>query len=139
MESRISRFLFKYRVTPQTTTGLSPAELLMGRRLRTHLDLLHPDMSHQIAEKQDKQKQSSSSATRKFLVNDRLYAKDFHRKNKWIPVTVTKVTGPLSYQLLTEDGIVIRRHVAHLRYRYPPDTPQEPSCDTEPEDDSAIT
>ena len=43
MELRISKFLFKYRITPQTTTGLSPAELLMGRKLRTHLDLLHPD------------------------------------------------------------------------------------------------
>ena len=33
---------FKYRVTPQATTGIAPAELLMGRRLRTHLDLLFP-------------------------------------------------------------------------------------------------
>jgi transposase InsO family protein len=50
METRISKFLFKYRITPQTSTELSPAELLMGRRLRTHLDLLHTDTSHQIAE-----------------------------------------------------------------------------------------
>ena len=40
---QLSKFLFKYRITPQTTTGVSPAQLLMGRRLRTHLDLLHPD------------------------------------------------------------------------------------------------
>ena len=46
IENRIMQFLFKYRVTPQTTTRLSPAELLVGRRLRTHLDLLHPDSSH---------------------------------------------------------------------------------------------
>ena len=35
LEVRLSRFLFKYRVTPQATTGIAPAELLMGRRLRT--------------------------------------------------------------------------------------------------------
>ena len=43
IEVRLSKFLFKYRITPQTTTGLSLAQLLMERGLRTHLDLLHPD------------------------------------------------------------------------------------------------
>jgi len=45
---RISRFLFAYRRTPQTTTGHSPAELLMGRNLRSHLDLIHPDVSKRV-------------------------------------------------------------------------------------------
>ena len=45
MENKIIQLLFKYRITPQTTTELLPAELLMGRRLRSHLDLLHPDFS----------------------------------------------------------------------------------------------
>ena len=31
---KLARMLFQYRITPQTTTGMSPAELLMGRRLR---------------------------------------------------------------------------------------------------------
>ena len=30
-------FLFQYRVTPHTVTGMSPAELLMGRKLRDKL------------------------------------------------------------------------------------------------------
>ena len=36
---RIARFLFQYRITPHTTTGLSPAEMLLGRNLRSRLDL----------------------------------------------------------------------------------------------------
>ena len=36
------RFLFRYRVTPHASTGVSPAELLMGRRLRSHLSMIHP-------------------------------------------------------------------------------------------------
>ncbi|KAJ8388189.1 hypothetical protein AAFF_G00136550 [Aldrovandia affinis] len=39
VETKLSRFLFKYRSTPQTTTGATPAELLMNRRIRTQLDL----------------------------------------------------------------------------------------------------
>ena len=45
LETRLSRFLFKYRITPHTTTGRSPAELLLGRQPRSRLDLLHPDKS----------------------------------------------------------------------------------------------
>ena len=32
LQDRVNSFLFKYRTTPQTTTGISPAELLMGRK-----------------------------------------------------------------------------------------------------------
>ncbi|XP_060113007.1 uncharacterized protein K02A2.6-like, partial [Heteronotia binoei] len=36
-------FLMAYRTTPTASTGRSPAELLMGRRITTLLDKLHPD------------------------------------------------------------------------------------------------
>ena len=32
LQDRISKFLFHYRLTPHSTTGLSPAELLCGRK-----------------------------------------------------------------------------------------------------------
>ena len=34
LDTRLARFLFSYRTTPHTTTGVSPAELLMNRKLR---------------------------------------------------------------------------------------------------------
>lgn len=43
IEARLARVLFSYRITPQLTTGKSPAELLCGRKLRSTLDLIHPD------------------------------------------------------------------------------------------------
>ena len=123
MEVRILKFLFKYRVTPQTTTGLSPAQLLMGRRLRTHLDLLHPDTSKRVIDKQEKSI-STNKAPRTFKIGDKLFAKNFHGP-QWIPVVVCKVSGPLSYHVKTEDEIVLRRHVHHLRIRYS-DNPEKP-------------
>ena len=57
VESKVSHFLFKYRVTPHSTTGASPANLIFGRPLCTHLDLLHPNVKHQVMHNQMKQKQ----------------------------------------------------------------------------------
>ena len=42
LEKQLARFFFHYRTTPHSTIGVTPAELLMGRPLRTHLDLLRP-------------------------------------------------------------------------------------------------
>ena len=46
MDLRLARILFKYRNIPH---GVTPAELLLerkpGRKPRTHLDLLHPDLA----------------------------------------------------------------------------------------------
>ena len=54
LETRLSRFLFKYRITPHTTTGRSPAELLLGRQPRSRLDLLHPDTGVKVRVRQDR-------------------------------------------------------------------------------------
>ena len=50
--AELERFLFRYRLTPHTTTGISPAELLLGRRPRSHLDLARPDLQREIQQKQ---------------------------------------------------------------------------------------
>ena len=37
IKHRLADFLFRYRTTPRSTTGATPAKLLMRRRLRTRL------------------------------------------------------------------------------------------------------
>ena len=56
LETKLSRFLFQYRITPHTTTGISPAEMLMGRKPKSHLDLLHPDVGARVVRSQEEQK-----------------------------------------------------------------------------------
>ncbi|KMQ92088.1 integrase core domain protein [Lasius niger] len=41
--TKIARFLLRQHTTPSATAGVSPAELLMGRKLKTCLNKLHPD------------------------------------------------------------------------------------------------
>ena len=55
VKSKVLRFLFKYRVTTHCITGLiSPAQLMFGRPLRTHLDLLQLDVKDQVRHNQTK-------------------------------------------------------------------------------------
>ena len=129
MDVRLSRFLFRYRVTPQSTTGLSPSQLLMGRRLRTRFDLLHPDVAVRI-DKKNKPAQHEKG-TRKFKIGDKLFAKNFHNGPQWIPVKVTKVLGPLTYHVMSDSGITWKRHVDHLRSRYSDGGTAEQSSDDE--------
>ena len=116
VEARVLRFLSRYRVTPHSTTELSPAELLMGRRLRTSLDLLHPDTSCRVADKQNQG--VTNKQLRTFSIGDPVFARNFYGSSKWIPATVVKITGPVSYKVKTASNIVLRRHVDQLRFRY---------------------
>ena len=52
---RVSHVLFHSHLTLHSTTRLSPAELLVGRRLRSRLDLLQPDIEAHVYERQSKQ------------------------------------------------------------------------------------
>ena len=49
IETRLARFLFSYRTTPHTTTGV-------GRKPHTLLDNLHPDLTSKVAKSQERQK-----------------------------------------------------------------------------------
>ena len=46
--TRLARFLSKYRLTPHSTTRLSPSEMLLGRRPRSRLDLMNPDLAQKV-------------------------------------------------------------------------------------------
>ena len=58
INTRVLCFLFQYHITPHSTTGISPVELLLGCRPRSHLDLflLLPDISNSVHKKQHSQK-----------------------------------------------------------------------------------
>ena len=79
LQSRLSRFLLYYRITPHTSTGRLPAELLMGRTLRSRLDLLLPSQHTQakVHQSQDRQRaQDSNRQLRSFHPNDPVLVKN---------------------------------------------------------------
>ena len=48
LKTRLETVLFSYRITPQSTTGVSAAELLLGKRPRTRLDLVKPNTATRV-------------------------------------------------------------------------------------------
>ena len=45
VKEKLAKFLIAYRNTPHSTTGESPAQLLLGRSKRTRLDLVKPSLN----------------------------------------------------------------------------------------------
>lgn len=118
-EYRLATFLLAQHSTPSSTTGRSPAELLMGRRLAIRLDRLHPDRA------QDEVVVGEGRNPRTFEAQDPVYAKNFGAGPAWVPATVTRVTGPVSYEVLTDGGQCWRRHCDQIRRRFPGENQEE--------------
>ena len=117
LQARLNKFLFQYQLIPQTATGLSPAELMFGRRLRSHLDLLMPTVATRVSTKQQQQKvnHDSCSKLREFQVGDDVHIQNFRGTPLWILGVIVKCQGPVSYCVKLNNGTVVRRHVDHVK------------------------
>ena len=117
LQDRVNSFLFKYRTTPQTTTGVCPAELLMGRKLRTHLDLLIPDIGERVRKRQNLQKHSRDlhAQDKQFQENEPVLAKNFSRGPPWITGKILKKSGATTFLVELPDGQVIHHHADQLK------------------------
>lgn len=116
---KLSRFLLKQHTTPHSLSGKTPAELMMGRKLRTALDKLHPD----------RQPATSSSVVKGFGVGDSVYARSFVAGPRWKLAEVIKVKGPVSYLVRMANGDVHHRHRNQLRRAWLTAEPPEPLPD----------
>ena len=115
IQDTLDRFLFNYRLTPHSTTGVSPAELMFGRRLRSRLDLLWPadSVASRVSRKQLSQRRSHSGSSRSVDLSpgSPVMIRDYTPGgSKWSPSTVVSQTGPLSYKCSTPSGRVVKRH-----------------------------
>ncbi|KAH9378350.1 hypothetical protein HPB48_013587 [Haemaphysalis longicornis] len=119
-ETKIARILLNYRITPHQLTSRSPAELLMGRRLKTELDLLHTDLWRRVGLRQLQQKGRSDRGARPEGVpppGAAIWAKNFKPGDQWVPAPVGRKTSASSAEVLLEDGTTWVRHRDHIRAR----------------------
>ena len=120
IHTKLLRFLLQYRITPRSTTGKSPAELLNQRSVKTKLDLLHPNLQGKVQKQQLQMKMNHDKKAdgRTTAVGDTVNVKNFSHGPKWMPGVVVKVTGPVSYEVLLSDERVVRRVVNQIQRRH---------------------
>ncbi|XP_058024066.1 uncharacterized protein K02A2.6-like [Ahaetulla prasina] len=107
---KIDTFLAVQHRTPCVATGRSPAELLMGRKLRCPLDRLNPNYTP------DGYK-TTPGKTRELTVGSSVWAHNYGEGPNWQKGTILETTGPKSYLVEIEDGRVWKRHIDQLRKR----------------------
>ena len=122
IDTKLARFLFSYRVTPHTTTGVSPAELLFGRQLRTQFDLLQPNFNTKVMKIQNEQKKffDRSTKDREFNINDCVYVRNFSRESpqRWIKGKIVRRFGKVIFSVWLQDvNVCVKRHKNHIRAR----------------------
>ena len=108
-------------MTPQSTTGQTPAEFVLKTPPRTRLDLLRPSIQNRVIQKQanDKQRHDAHAAERTFRAGDTVWAMNFQGKPKWIATVVENQLGPLTFVVRLKDGRTWKLHQDHLRERRP--------------------
>lgn len=119
LQHHVDNFLFSYRNIPHTFTNKTPSELFLGRKLRTRLDQLKPDMASAMKEKAKAIKESADkkrrNANEHFQVGDKVYVKTVRGEViNWQPGKIAGVKSPVTF-LVTVNGQTRFVHLDHLR------------------------
>ena len=124
MSAVIAKYLLVYRNTPHSTTGEAPSLLLMGRRLRTLLDMPIPSVEKHVEARQYSSmlNHTAKRGLRHFHAGDAVLARNYGRGEKWTPGVVTEVLESRHY-MIEVCGNLWKRDVDQLLRRPIDDTP----------------
>ncbi|XP_062557273.1 uncharacterized protein K02A2.6-like [Armigeres subalbatus] len=131
LDEAIDIFLQCYRSTPcrSAPDGKSPAELLVGRPVRTSLDFLRPPSqfyTNKHPKQEDQYNRKHGTKSRTCSPHDLIWAKVF-RNNKWTweAGSVVERLGEVMYNVWLETKQqLIRSHCNQLRTRHQSDGPK---------------
>lgn len=116
LELTVQTFLLTYRNTPHAMTKETPANLFLGRRLRTRFDAYKPSVGGRVGHQQFVQILKRKARQSTFRVNENVLVRSYRGSEKWVPGTILKQSGPVSFQVraTTARGTYIwRRHQDH--------------------------
>lgn len=129
LNNKLLKFLFDYRNSVHSLTGLSPAELVYGRKLRTRLDLLKPEspspsstaLAKMVKRKQCLQTKTGGHNTQVFATGDIVYYKKHTANGKyiWCKGIIVKKIGKVLYLIKDqENSITSKKHKNQIiRYK----------------------
>ena len=79
-EVKLRQFLVNYRSTPVTTTGLTPNELFLGRRIRPRIKLIKPNLQKKMisyGKKEIYNHQVGCQRMRQFSIGNKVFIKNY--------------------------------------------------------------
>jgi transposase InsO family protein len=134
VQLRLQKFLLTYRNTPHQSTGRAPAEMLIGRRLRTCFDLLKPDVRATVdsAHFHQQRQHDKTAAPRSFAAGDPVWVANTAAPG-YRPGEILRRMSQSAY-VVQLDGRQVRKHADQLRFRRLPDAVRNDSdtdCDAE--------
>ncbi|XP_072143387.1 uncharacterized protein [Dermacentor andersoni] len=118
--TQIARIIFHYRTTPHDVTGRAPFELLLGRMVKTPLDVLHPDLRSTVLLKQLKQKLAADQGYSPGPLPESgapVCARKFRTGPPWSAGQVVSPASASSLLVRMPDGDMWHRHADHVRPR----------------------
>ncbi|XP_058816725.1 uncharacterized protein K02A2.6-like [Topomyia yanbarensis] len=130
LERSLQEYLYMYTVTPHSVTGVSPAELMFGRRFREKFpqvsdnsilrdEIRDRDLIHKYHAKMYRDKRVNALESN-IGVGDQVLMKNQHRVNKLAPNFHAKPAVVIgrngsSVTIQTEEGEIFRRNSSHLK------------------------
>ena len=110
VQTKLCRFLLSYRTTPHCTTGITPSELFLKRRIRTRLDLLRPEVDSEVNKKQAayKHHHDKNSHCREFELGERVLVENLRGPPKWLQAVVVEKLGAVTYRVQVGDAVWVR-------------------------------
>ncbi|CAC5419148.1 unnamed protein product [Mytilus coruscus] len=121
LSEKLCRFLLGYRTTPHSTTKRTPAELFVGRRLRTRLDTLKPNINERM-----QRQRSKTKPCRDIAKGEPVLVRDYRDNNKWKQGVIVHKLGPVTYQVQVGD-LVWKRHIDQIREFVPQENKDIPN------------
>ena len=134
LQHRLDRFLLSYRRTPQSTIGITSAEILMKRSIRTRLDLVKPSLATTIEMGQAKWPALNSYNRQVPSVDCDVMMRNYASGDRWVPATVVEYRSPHSI-LVKSDKDITHRHTDQLRKRVAFDEPSRTTRNDDDDDD----
>lgn len=125
----LNRFLFDYRITVHSTTGISPAESMCGRQLKSRFSLLKPPrVKDKIISSQDRNVQNShGKRDSRFDPGQKVYIRDYTNPDKpsWTRAEIKNSLGSRHYDcVIAHNGREIKRHLNRIREAHEANTDQ---------------
>lgn len=117
----LGSFLQHYHSTPHSLTEKTPAELFLGRKIRTVLDLIREDTEGKIEQSQAQTREKGPQGNRAFDEGDNIYYQTNNPLNRDAPNFSPEIVMPReagkTYKISGNNGDIIFRHEDHLKGR----------------------